>query len=82
MSLEKSSERKSLWRPIVAMVIELWHAHPIAFVVLIATTVIPGFSYIAYALATRGINALNPPLPVPGISRPICSSTSQPLWLR
>ena len=59
MSLEKSSERKSLWRPIVAMVIELWRAHPIAFVVLIATTVIPGFSYIAYALATRGlINAL------------------------
>ena len=59
MSLEKSSERKSLWRPIVAMVIELWRAHPIAFIVLIATTVIPGFSYIAYALATRGlINAL------------------------
>ncbi len=59
MSLEKSSERKSLWRPIVAMVIELWRAHPIAFIVLIATAVIPGFSYIAYALATRGlINAL------------------------
>ena len=59
MSLEKSSERKSLWRPIIAMVFELWRAHPIAFVVLIATTVIPGFSYIAYALATRGlINAL------------------------
>ena len=59
MSLEKSSERKSLWRPIIAMVFELWRAHPIAFIVLIATTVIPGFSYIAYALATRGlINAL------------------------
>ena len=59
MSQEKSSERKSLWRPIVAMVFELWHAHPIAFVVLIATTVIPGFSYIAYVLAMRGlINAL------------------------
>ncbi|MCY4352666.1 MAG: ABC transporter ATP-binding protein [Gemmatimonadetes bacterium] len=59
MSQEKSSERKSLWRPIVAMVFELWRAHPIAFVVLIATTVIPGFSYIAYVLAMRGlINAL------------------------
>ena len=59
MSQEKSSERKSLWCPIVAMVFELWRAHPIAFIVLIATTVIPGFSYIAYALATRGlINAL------------------------
>ena len=59
MSLEQSPQRTSLWRPIVAMVIELWRAHPIAFIVLIATTVIPGFSYIAYALATRGlINAL------------------------
>ena len=59
MSLEQSPQRTSLWRPIVAMVFELWRAHPIAFIVLIATTVIPGFSYIAYALATRGlINAL------------------------
>lgn len=59
MSQEKSSERKSLWRPIVAMVFELWRAHPIAFVVLIATTVIPGFSYSVYVLAMRGlINAL------------------------
>ncbi len=59
MSQEKSSERKSLWRPIVAMVFELWRAHPIAFIVLIATTVIPGFSYSVYVLAMRGlINAL------------------------
>ena len=59
MSQEKSSQRTNLWRPIIAMVFELWRAHPIAFIALIATTVIPGFSYIAYTLATRGlINAL------------------------
>jgi len=59
MSQEKSSQRTNLWRPIIAMVFELWRAHPIAFIVLIATTVIPGFSYSVYVLAIRGlINAL------------------------
>ena len=28
MSQEKSPQRTSLWRPIVAMIIELWRAHP------------------------------------------------------